>query len=106
MAAEVKLPLVGSVSRRGLLIGGGLAAALVALVWWRNRASGGAELAVDPDALEDPSAEDLSGLGSGGGGGASVGAGGTTITAAPAPVTTNAEWFAVAREALMGAVDD
>jgi hypothetical protein len=100
--ASVNLPAVGPVSRRALLIGGGLSVAVVAVVWWRRRTAA--------PAPSDPNAADVAGIdsgvtdtgaGTGVAGGGSSGAGSTSSGA----LTSNAQWVAMVTESLSGVVD-
>lgn len=108
--ADVKLPGVGPVSKRTLLIGGG-AAALVVFLWWRKRkATNTTPAAATDSSTTDPNALDTTGYGydpslSGG----FVGSGGGFSTDQPIgginQPLSNAQWTLNAEQMLSGIVD-
>lgn len=106
MAGDITLPVVGSTSRRALLIGGVGAVAVMGLLWWRKRQTAAATPTVGADTtgdsgVYDPNAPvdstDLSG-------GAYTGTTGISggVTSTPA---TDAQWTAQVMTALLGIVD-
>lgn len=94
MPDQVKVPVVGPVGKRALWIGGGGAALVVAVLYWRKRST-----ALTPSTV-DTSGTDTSAADTAGGGASGAGVS-TAIPGAPvATVVTNAQWTANVMAAL------
>lgn len=97
MAGEVQLPLVGSVSKRALAIGGAGAGVVMLILWYRKRSSSASTTPTDTSAT-DLSGIDTTGVDAGGGGSVP---GGSTVTT-PA---SNPQWTQLVMDQLSGIVD-
>lgn len=107
MAGQVKLPGVGPVSTRALMIGGVSAAAVMAIVWYRRKTAAAAAASTAPASAStdttgtyDPNAVGYDPNAAGGTGGYFV-----PDSSTQGPMTTNAQWTQAAMTALANVAD-
>lgn len=103
MPGDVKLPGIGPVSKRALLIGGAGAVVVMGVLWYRKRTSTPASTS---DTTGDTSGVDTSGLDTSGDLVSGLGSGGTitdtstTTNTGPGTFTSNAQWTQYAEQIL------
>src|SRR5262245_64973428 len=102
MASDVRLPLVGEVSHRSLLYGGGAAVAVVGLLYLKPRTTSANTPDTSSTDTTDQSDIGLDDMAGGGGSAGSGGSGGVVATSGP---TSNSQWAANVHAALDGTVD-
>lgn len=110
MGATIKLPMIGTVPRAGVIAGAGVGVLVVGVLWWRKRSMPAAAPAVDAadttDDGFDTTGDDADGIDAYGtaGGGSITYADGSTGAVLTAP-TNNAEWEAEVVQLLGGSFD-
>lgn len=109
MAGTIKLPMIGEVPKKGVLIGGAVGVAVLGILWWRKRSMPAAATVAPADATDagfDDGSLDGDGIDAYGtsGGGAVTYADGSTGAVLPSP-TDNAQWEAEVVQLLGGSFD-